>query len=133
MSEHNELLKIIPNFPRYTSNVWGYPERTLERGESSLVVLGPPISLYNYLPTKNCTVHVSGIPDWCSMGDLADIFADFGKIFSIELSVRVEQKKRKCNGWALVTFCSYDAAQKACFAHLTRRIPGNNNQLNFAY
>jgi len=124
-----ELLRKVPNFPNYTSELWGYPERTLNRGESSLVVLGPPIHLYHYLPTKNCTVHVSGIPDWSSMGDVADIFAEFGKIFSVELSVKMETKKKpmskpSCNGWALVTYCSYDGAQNACFAHLTRRIPG---------
>lgn len=130
MLAHMELLRKVPNFPNYSSPLWGYPERTLNREESSLVVLGPPIHLYHHLPSKNCTVHVSGIPDWASMADVADIFSEFGKIFSIELSVKIEPKKKAgpnsifCNGWALVTFCSYEGAQKACFAHLTLRIPG---------
>jgi len=132
MLAHTELLRKVPNFPNYSSTLWGYPERTLEQGEASLVVLGPPLHLYHYLPSKNCTVHVSGIPDWCSMGDLSDIFSEFGKVYSIELSVKMDlkTKKPKCNGWSLVTFCAYDAAQKACFAHLNRRIPGTSNGLS---
>lgn len=127
-----ELLRKVPNFPNYTHKLWGYPERILEQGDSSLVVLGPPIPLYHYLPSKNCTVHVSGIPDWCSMADVAEVFSEFGKIFSIELSVKIEykSKKTKSNGWALVTYCSYEAAQKACFAHLNKRIPGAMNELS---
>ncbi len=60
------------------------------------------------------------------MRDIADIFSEFGKIFSIELSVKMDPKtkKPKCNGWSLVTFCVYESAQKACFAHLSKRIPG---------
>src|SRR4051812_44252946 len=106
MLAHMELLRKVPNFPNYSSKLFGYPERTMEQGDNSLVVLGPPIHLYNFLPSKNCTVHVSGIPDWCSMLDVADLFSEFGKIFSVELSVKMEGKgkKPKCNGWALVTF-----------------------------
>lgn len=62
MLAHMELLRKVPSFPNYTPKMWGYPERTLEQGEASLVVLGPPLHLYHFLPSKNCTVHVSGIP-----------------------------------------------------------------------
>jgi len=147
MMSHMDLLRKIPNFPNYMKECWGYPERTVYRGAASLIVFGPPLHLYTYLPEKICMVHVSGIPDWATMQDLVEIFVEFGKIHSIELSVKIEHKKREvlpkekiaegskqprpvtkayCNGWALVTFCSYEGAQKACFAHMTRRIPGKS-------
>ncbi|CAL8148824.1 unnamed protein product [Orchesella dallaii] len=52
------------------------------------------------------------------------------KIYSIELSVTIDPKKRigvnppHCNGWALISYVSFESTQKALFAHLTRRIPG---------
>lgn len=130
MSSHLELLRKVPNFPNYSSNMFGYPERCLQNGMSSLIVLGPPIHHYNYLPSKNCTIHASGFPDWTTMADVTDIFEQFGKIYSIELSVTIEPKQKlgstppHCNGWALITYLSYESAQRALFAHLTRRIPG---------
>jgi RNA recognition motif-containing protein len=64
------------------------------------------------------------------MADITEIFEQFGKIYSIELSVTIDPKQRSgegpphCNGWALITYLSYESAQRALFAHLTRRIPG---------
>jgi hypothetical protein len=131
---HIELLRAVPNFPNYNS-AFGYPERTFNQGDESMVVFGPPLIMYNFVPSKNCTVHVSGIPDWATMGDLVEVFTEFGKIFSIELCVRFErfqlpnekkyEFKYSCKGSALVTFAEYSGAQNACFAHLTRRIGGN--------
>jgi len=127
---HLELLRKVPSFPNYTSSLFGYPERAVQNGTTSLIVLGPPIHLYNYLPDRNCTIHSSGFPDWTTMADITEIFETFGKIYSIELSVTMEPKQKiglippHCNGWALVTYVSYESAQKALFAHLTRTIPG---------
>ncbi|CAG7669069.1 unnamed protein product [Allacma fusca] len=68
------------------------------------------------------------------MSDLVEIFERFGKLFSIELSVCIKpdvgHKALSCNGWARVTFITYDGAQKALFAHLTRRIPGTLSPLS---
>lgn len=46
------------------------------------------------------------------------------------LSVPKSQSSLTCNGWARVTFVSYDGAQKALFAHLAKRIPGSMTQLS---
>jgi len=125
-----DILRKVPNFPNYSPVSFGYPERFIHNGPSSLVVLGPPIPLYNYVPSKNCTIHASGFPDWATMADVADIFEQFGKLHSIELSVAVEPRKwigsnpPHCNGWALITYLSYESAQRALFCHLTKRIPG---------
>lgn len=97
-----------------------------------MIVLGPPIHMYDFYPMKKCTVHVSGIPDWGTVADLSEVFEQFGKLYSIELSVTLEANKRAvgirkspgCNGWAFVTFVNYEGAQKALSAHLTLRIPG---------
>jgi len=68
------------------------------------------------------------------MSDVVEIFERFGQLFSIELSVCIQQdgghKGLSCNGWARVTFIAYDGAQKALFAHLTRRIPGTLSPLS---
>ncbi|CAL8121730.1 unnamed protein product [Orchesella dallaii] len=130
MSPHLELLRKVPSFPNYSSSLFGYPERCIQNGMSSLIVLGPPIHLYNCLPSNQCTIHASGFPDWATISDIAEIFEQFGKIYSIELSVTIDPKKRigvnppHCNGWALITYVSFESTQKALFAHLTRRIPG---------
>jgi hypothetical protein len=132
MTSHYNILRKIPNFPNYSESTFGYPERTIYCAEDSLIILGPPIHLYAFRPPKSCTVHVSGIPDWATVADVVSVFEDFGKIFTIEMSVAYPKPKggRRTpqnpisNGSALVTYVSYDGAQKALFCHLTRRIPG---------
>lgn len=127
MRAHSKILRTVPNFPNYSFPTFGYPERVLRRAAESLIVFGPPIHLYDFTPPKSNTVHVSGIPDWATMKDIVSVFEEFGKLYSIELSVNFAKKELKTpfsNGWANVTFLSYDGAQKALFAHLLRRIPG---------
>ena len=125
---HLALLRKIPNFPNYSDATFGYPERYIRCAEESLMIFGPPLHLYGFHPSKSCTVHVSGIPDWATMADVVEVFEGFGKLFSIELSVTYSKTDAKCspvsNGWALVTFVSYDGAQRALFSHLTKCIPG---------
>jgi len=111
--------------------------------ENSVLVLGPPLSLYyDEPPEKSCQVHVSGIPDWAAMSDVVEIFERFGKLYRIELSVSVRidltmKEERKevreclaCNGSARVHFMTYDGAQKALDSHLSRRIPGTLTPLS---
>jgi len=124
---YQKVLRTIPNFPNYSLPTFCYPERVIRAEAKSKIILGPPISMYDFHPLKGCTVHVSGIPDWATMADLAEVFEVFGKIFTIELSVTFDKKTNNlplCDGWALVTFVAYEGAQKALSAHLTRRIPG---------
>jgi len=121
------ILRRVPDFPNYTAPSFGYPERCVRKEKDSLQVLGPPLHLYSFHPPKSCTVHVSGIPDWANMSDVLSVFEEYGKIFSIELSVTYSKEAKSApvsNGSAYVTFVSYDGAQKALFAHLTRTIPG---------
>ena len=128
MSAHSNILRSVPDFPYYSADTFGYPERSVKCGEESILVLGPPLHLYEFQPLKSCTVHVSGIPHWANMSDVVAAFEGFGKIFTIELSVTYTSRKRNAvpmtNGCALVTFVSYDGAQKALDSHLSRSIPG---------
>jgi len=127
MSAHINILRSIPNFPNYTFPTFGYPERIVRSSKDSIIVLGPPIHLYHYTPPTRCSVHVSGIPDWASMGDVAEVMEQFGKIFTIELSVSLASKvigPPKNNGWAFVTFVTYDSAQRALSSNLSVRIQG---------
>ena len=134
----DQVLRSVPNFPNYSCETFGYPERLIRKCDDSVLVLGPPLHLYySFRPPKSCEVHVSNIPDWATMSDVIEIFERFGKIFSVELSVTLKRTTVKnryqvdttntsvsCNGWARVTYTSYDGAQKALFSHMTRRISG---------
>ena len=78
MRAHSKILRTVPNFPNYSFPTFGYPERILRSAAESLIVLGPPIHLYDYKTPKANTVHVSGIPDWAAMSDLVEVFEGFG-------------------------------------------------------
>jgi len=132
MAVYGDYLRSIPDFPYYSSDTFGYPERSLRNGEESIIIFGPPLYLYEYTPLKSCTVHVSGIPDWAKMADVVKVFEAFGQLFTIELAVtfaspaRVWNQNPVPNGCALVTYVTYDGAQKALDAHLTLLIPGKS-------
>jgi len=136
MTAHVNILRCVPDFPYYSADTFGFPQRSIRCGDGveSILVLGPPLHLYEYQPLKSCTVHISGIPQWANMSDVVLAFEGFGKLFTIELSVTYRSQKRNAvpvtNGCALVTFVTYDGAQKALDSHLTRYIPGMTTPLS---